>query len=290
MHITIIMVVTYILCCARIGTAPWRYWQLNARYFSSEQGVFSKLALDALIPRQWRLEQSINNDNTTPSHFPVFLKPEWGQNAHGIHRADNVEQLGRLRAVVAHHPQRYLIQAAAPGQREFEIFSIDADREDGRHDVITITEAVNTREDYPINSKYNRHTKYVDVTSKFSSQQQAVIAGFLSKIGKFGISRMSVRTDNFDSLLNGNFHVIEINLFLPMPINLLDGTFSWREKWRFIRSAMMSLARATKLIKPVEKPQPIFARMMIYGRSKRSATHNRMVNNTNKLGGHSPQP
>ena len=268
MHITIIMVVTYILCCTRIGTAPWRYWQLNARYFSREQGVFSKLAIDELIPERWRLNQSIDSETIEPSGFPVFVKPEWGQNAHGIHKVDNEEQLVILRSALAGQPQRYLIQEAAPGEREFELFSIDADRDDGKHDVFTVTEAVNTNEKYPINSKYNRFTRYVDVTDQFNAEQRLKMTGYLSQIGKFGISRMSARADSFEALVSGDFHVIEINLFLPMPINLLDAKYGWREKWRFIRPAMMSLAQATKLIKPVEKPQPIFARMMMYGRGK----------------------
>ena len=287
MHITIIMVVTYILCCARIATAPWRYWQLNARYFSREQGVFSKLDMDSLIPERWRLVQTIDCDANTPEHFPVFLKPEWGQNAHGIHRADNTDQLIRLRSELARQPKRYLIQEAAPGQREFELFSIDADRDDDKHDVFTVTEAVNTSEDFPINSKYNHFTRYVDVTEQFEPEQRSKMAGYLSQIGKFGISRMSVRADSFEALVNGDFHVIEINLFLPMPINLLDGGYGWREKWRFIRTAMMSLAQATKLIKPVDKPQPIFTRMMTYGRRMDAATE-KPINS--EFGRHFPQP
>ncbi|MFK8080096.1 MAG: hypothetical protein AB8B97_07425 [Granulosicoccus sp.] len=287
MHITIIMVVTYILLCARIATAPWRYWQLNARYFSDDQGVFSKLSMDSLIPERWRLAQNIDSDAHMPKSFPVFLKPEWGQNAHGIHRADNKAQLVQLRAQLADQPQRYLLQEAAPGLREFELFSIDANREDGRHDVFTVTEAINRSEHFPINSKYNRHTRYVDITPQFSLQQRGQLASYLSEIGKFGISRMSVRADSLEALIDGHFHVIEINLFLPMPINLLDGDYTWTEKWRFIRSAMMSLAQATKLIKPVERPQPIFASMMMYGRGKRAASSR---NVSRKIGEHYPQP
>lgn len=289
MHITIIMVVTYILCCARIGTAPWRYWQLNARYFSESQGVFSKLSMDSLIPEQWRLAQHIDSEALNPGSFPVFLKPEWGQNAHGIHRVDNQAQLLQLRSRLAGQPQRYLVQEAAPGMREFELFSIDADREDNQHDVFTVTEAINTTEQFPINSKYNRFTRYSDITAQFSKEQQTQLAGYLSQIGQFGISRMSVRADTLDALVDGNFHVIEINLFLPMPINLLDGRFTWAEKWRFIRSSMMCLARATKLIKPVKRPQPIFASMMLYGR-KRQATGNKSSGSANEIREHFPQP
>lgn len=290
MHITIIMVVTYILCCARIGTAPWRYWQLNARYFSVEHGIFSKLSLDALIPDRWRLPQSIDSDAVTPTTYPVFLKPEWGQNAHGIHRVDDAEQLARLRSCLQSEPQRYLIQQAAPGRREYEIFSIDANRSDDKHDVLTITEAVNEREQFPINSKNNLHTRYVDISAQFSEQQQNTIASYLSQVGEFGISRMSVRADSNEELIAGNFHVIEINLFLPMPINLLDREYSWSSRWKFIRSAMMSLAQATRMITPVENPQPIFTRMMMYGRGKSRSTGTATTTTSPKIGEHYTQP
>ena len=79
MHITILMVLTYIACCVRIGTAPWKYFQLNARHFSGERGIFSKMAIDDLIPERWRLSQTIDADSVVPDSFPVFLKPEWGR-------------------------------------------------------------------------------------------------------------------------------------------------------------------------------------------------------------------
>jgi len=266
MHITIVMVLTYIACCVRIGAAPWRYFQLNAHYFSDDSGIFSKLSMDRLIPDRWRLSQSVDVETLTPVRFPVFLKPEWGQNAHGIHRVDDASELVRMRARLAREPQRYLLQEAAPGVREFEIFGIDADRHDRRHDVLTVTEAVNTNERFPINSKYNRHTRYVDITDHFDEAERRRLSGYLEEIGRFGISRVSVRADSREALVAGRFHVIEINLFLPMPINLLDARYTWRDRWRFIRGAMMALARSTKLIEPVARERAIFTRMMLYGR------------------------
>ena len=266
MHITVIMVLTYIACCVRIGAAPWRYFQLNARYFSDEAGIFSKLSIDRLVPARWRLPQSVDDAALAPARFPVFLKPEWGQNAHGIHRADDAAELERLRVRLAHEPQRYLLQEAATGAREFEIFGIDADRRDGRHDVLTVTEAVNATERFPINSKYNRHTRYVDVSARFTAAERQRLGDYLAEIGRFGISRMSVRADSREALVGGRFHVIEINLFLPMPINLLDARYDWPDRWRFIRRAMMALARSTKLIEPLPRERAIFTRMMLYGR------------------------
>jgi hypothetical protein len=285
MHITLIMIFTYIASCLRIGTAPWRYWQINSQYFSAEQGVFSKLSTDLLIPERWRLVQSVDSDLLNPAGYPVFLKPEWGQNAHGIHRADDQTQLLSLRARLKNEPQRYLLQEAAPGHREFEIFSIDSNRNDNEHDVFTITEAINNSEKYPINSKYNRFTRYADITSQFSVEQQQLIANYLSEIGQFGISRMSVRADSTDDLIAGNFRVIEINLFLPMPINLLDESYTWAQKCRFIRSSMMSLALATKLIKRTDIKHPIFARMMLYGRVKKTIASRKATTSRNaKMG------
>jgi len=269
MHITIIMILTFIACCARVGTGPWKYFQINARYFSDDQGIFSKLSIDKLIPERWRLFQDIDHESISPTHYPVFLKPEWGQNAHGIHRADDLADLNRLRVELSGKPQRYILQEAATGQHEYEIFNIKARKENNQHDVVTVTEAVNASENYPINSKYNRNTRYVDVTKQFSTEQLACLSGFVDEIGDFGISRMSVRADSHEALLAGEFHVIEINLFLPMPINLLDSSYSWKQRLGFIGSSMMSLAHATKAIKPVKKPQPIFSKMMRYGREKK---------------------
>lgn len=284
MHITALMVLTYIACCIRIRTAPWRYFQLNARYFSEKHDIFSKLELDLLVPERWRLAQSIDSPDLHPETFPVFLKPEWGQNAKGIYRADDPVQLTRLRAQLAAQPQRYLLQEAAHGKHEFEIFGINANKwpepnlgsvlnsehKDGQpgHEVLTITEAVNSSETYPINSKFNNQTRYVEITSDFTQQEQQALSDYLSELGHFGISRLSVRADSREDMLAGQFHVIEINLFVPMPINLLDDALTAADRWRFIRRAMMSLAVATKNIVPVARQRPIFTLMMLYGRRR----------------------
>lgn len=265
------MILTYIACCFRIGTAPWKYWQINAQYFSNDEGIFSKLHIDQLIPQRWRLNQSVDNGTISPDSYPVFLKPEWGQNAHGIHRVENVDDLKRVRAQLKSQAKRYMMQQAAPGTREFEIFSIDSNRYDEQHDVLTVTEAINNSERFPINSKYNRNTQYRDISEQFSAAERHQLSRYISEIGRFGISRMSVRSNSIDAMLSGEFHVIEINLFLPMPINLLDSDYSFAERLRFIGSSMMSLARATKAIEPMQHPHSIFTSMMLYGRkSKRS--------------------
>lgn len=45
--------------------------------------------MDESIPLKWRLKQTYLDKNNPPCKFPVFLKPEWGQNSNGIKRADS---------------------------------------------------------------------------------------------------------------------------------------------------------------------------------------------------------
>lgn len=276
MHITILIILTYIACCFRVGTVPWKFFQINARYFSKDQGIFSKLSIDRLIPDRWRLNQVPDDGTVIPERYPVFMKPEWGQNAQGIQRADNFEELQSIRHALKEQAteQQYILQDGAPGSREFEIFSIDVSKNDGQHDVVTVTEAVNDTEANPINSKYNKNTRYVDISKSFSQDELTILGQHLDEVGQFAISRMSVRADSFEALLAGTFHVIEVNLFLPMPINLLDESYNWSVRFNFIRHSMMKLALATKAIKPVEKPHAIFTRMMLYGRRKSAPVRN----------------
>lgn len=279
MHVklSILIILTYIACCVRVGVAPWKYFQLNAKYFSNDLGIFSKLKMNTLIPEQWKLYQVADEPSVAPSSYPVFLKPEWGQNGQGIHRADSFDALVNLRQALSSNDttQQYILQEGAPGTREFEIFSIDTDKQDGHHDIVTVTETVNSTHSYPINSIYNKDSQYVDITNEFTTSQLASLAAFINDIGDFAISRMSVRANNIDELLAGQFHVIEVNLFMPMPINLMDKSNSMSQSLKFIAKSMMQLALATKAIKPQEKPPAIFTRIMLYGRQKhvRHATH-----------------
>ena len=93
MLIRILLVLSYIAWCFRFRIGPWKYFQLNANYFNEDLDLFSKLDMDALIPSQWRLPQFADQAGLFPESYPVFIKPEWGQNSQGIVRADNEQQL-----------------------------------------------------------------------------------------------------------------------------------------------------------------------------------------------------
>jgi hypothetical protein len=71
---------------------PWRFSQLNKKYFNEEKGIFSKLEIEENIPLKWKLKNlliksnkdisSLKEEITKKFSFPIFLKPEWGQNSH----------------------------------------------------------------------------------------------------------------------------------------------------------------------------------------------------------------
>jgi hypothetical protein len=42
-----------------------------------------------LSNKKWRLKQDYFDKNNLPETFPVFLKPEWGQNSNGIIKINN---------------------------------------------------------------------------------------------------------------------------------------------------------------------------------------------------------
>ena len=265
--ISYLIIVLYILNCFRIKTGPWKYFQINARHFSDEKGIFSKLNIDKMIPEKWKLRQERLTEFFTPSRYPVFIKPEWGQNAQGITRADNSDQLRAITTNLEGSSTTFIAQECATESREFELFTIFTDPGRSECAVMTITEALNQTHDYPINSIYNENTRYRDITDQFSQADIKKLIDFKQEIGKFGQSRLSVRADTTDDLVAGNFHVIELNLFTPMPINLLDRNHSWIQRLKYIAQYSYAVALATRSIDTSQKSFAIYTRMSMYGRS-----------------------
>ncbi|MBX2884727.1 MAG: hypothetical protein KTR32_32530 [Granulosicoccus sp.] len=268
--ISALIICLYILCCLRLRTGPWKYFQINARHFSADKGIFSKINIDGMIPDKWKLKQERLGDGFVPARFPIFVKPEWGQNAQGITRADDEKEFNSIRQSLNGSATRYIAQESAPERREFEIYTVFPAADRDQCELITITESVNQTHAYPINSIYNKDTFYHDITDEFSADELEKIGGYKKEIGQFGHSRLSVRADSLEDLINGQFHVIELNLFLPMPINLLDRNYTWARRLRFIGCCSWALARATQSIDRKQKSQPIFTRMMLYGRSRKT--------------------
>jgi len=278
MILSCLMVTAYILFCARFVTRPCKYFQLNARFFDRRVGIFSKVGIDELIPAEWQLAQFVDDGVRQPRSYPVFVKPEWSQNARGVCRVDDAAALRRIRVNIdAAHAAKcagaatvaYLIQEAAMEKREYEIFFIRAHDDPRRYAVLTVTEVRNTRESNPVNSIYNPNTRYVEITDSFSNAQLEQLWNIVQRIGDFAISRVSVRADSADDLLRGELHVIEVNLFLPMPINLLDARYSKATVFATAIAYMRRLALATKHRPRDSESKPVFIKSMLYNRRSR---------------------
>lgn len=267
MWISYFMIPTYMLNCVLMGTKPCKYFQLNSEIFNSDKGIFSKIEIDQLVPEKWRLPQYYDDGVKLPGRYPVFVKPEWGQNSSGIFRADDETSLRRIRQNIESSRIQYLVQEAAPAKMEFEIFSILHHRDKDRFAELTITQALNNTEEYPVNGVYNANTHYREITESFSDTQIETLWALMGEIGRFNISRVGLRADSVEAMLAGRFHVIEINLFIPMPINMLDARYHIRDLWKQSRSYMMALARVTKTRNKALKEKPVFTKHMLYNRT-----------------------
>ena len=252
------LVLAYMSWCLRLGARPWRYFQLNAPWFNEQRRLFSKLDMDRLIPDRWRLPQQPLADLKMPDDWPVFLKPEWGQNARGIRLARNPREYQALREqLLAGGTVPHLVQAAAPGRREFEVFWIRDATDAGRAAVFSVTETLNASgQDWPVNSINNPHTGHRSLS--LSPEQQGRLWQWMRELPPFRIARAGLRADNFEAVLNGDFHIIEINLFVPMPLTLLDQDLPLKQRHAFISPAMRALAALTRALPKEQTPKRIF--------------------------------
>lgn len=263
------MIATYILDCIRIRTKPCKVFQLNSWQFNRREGIFSKVDIDQNIPQKWRLKQRYDDGRFIPEQWPVFVKPEWGQNASGVQRADNIDALQRIRAARNNENIRYLVQASTLENREFEVFSIRHHRQRGQYAVFTLTEAVNDAELKPVNSINNSNTRYVERTAELSAQNRAQLWAMVKQLGTYNMSRTSLSASSLEALLAGEFQVIEINLFLPMPLNLLDNKYTAMEIFNFVRHYMWCLAKVTKYRDKSLLEKPVFTKIMLYNRQNK---------------------
>lgn len=223
-------------------TRPWNFFQLNSEYFNGKKNIFSKLELNKYIPLRWRLRQVVDDGEIVPE-FPVFVKPEWGQNSHGVSSVKNLDELSTIRLKRRLNSVTFLLQEAAKETLEFEIFYIRAAENLDNFAMLSVTETVNRSSDtLPVNGISNRNSSYLDRTERFCGEELQCLWTMIKKIGFFRIARVGVRANSIEELLAGNFHVIEVNIFLPMPLVLLDCRKDWTEKHRIIRKSMKHAA------------------------------------------------
>lgn len=259
--IRFLLIFHFILTSIRLGVAPWRFFQLNGNYFNEEKGLFSKLDIDRVIPKRFYLEQKPDDGVSKCDVFPVFVKPEWGQNSNSVVRADSQEMLDAIRRKCKRVKSKFILQKAAPGAREYEIFYIRSHEDFRQPAIFSITETENIGEDLlPVNSVNNPFTRYRDRTGELSSAEKCNLWSYLEDIGAFRIARVGLRANSITDMLKGKFKIIEINIFLPMPLCLLDDRIDFVDKNRFIIKSMEMAVRMVRAIPDTQKSKRIFFR------------------------------
>jgi hypothetical protein len=257
----------FIVCV--IGPGHGTFFQLNSSYFNPQKNIFSKLELNQHIPQQWRLSQQLDDGRIIPS-FPLFIKPEWGQNSHGVVLARNSQQLADHRAQRGKASVDYLLQQAAVEKREFEFFYIREADNIEEFAVASLTETINSSVDcrsddcLAVNGIFNPQTRYHDLSQLISEKELHAFWEMVKPMGCFRVARIGARADSLEQLLEGDFHVIEINIYLPMPLILLVEDISFHHKHQFIRKSMKAAARLGILRDATGEPRyPIFYRKLL---------------------------
>jgi hypothetical protein len=247
----------------RYRVAPWHFFQLNSGYFNSTKSIFSKLDMDRFIPERWRLQQ-LEDDGDTAPEFPVFLKPEWGQNAHGIFFIRNGDELDEARKTKVVKRTAYLLQEVAREKREYELFYIRSATDHQSCGLLSVTEVKNRNQlDPVINGVYNKDSSYYDITTDFTATEQEILWTMLKSVGSFRIARVGLCANSKQDLLLGNFHIIEVNIFLPFPLILMDKSISFSVKYQFIKKTMALAALSITTLPQREKRHAIFFRQLI---------------------------
>ncbi len=219
--------------------------------------------MDKQIPSRWRLNQYYYDSNIDPKNYPVFLKPEWGQNSNGIMRLESKEEYKQFHKVVEKTDMPFIVQDAALGKKEFEIYYLRSPDSRDEFSFLSITQVINScRESHPVNSIHNPCTSYMDRTKSFSDNELQIIWNFIREIGEFRMARVGLKADNIKNILSGKFSIIEINLFLPMPLVLLAENVEQSEKKKIIRTTMSLTARLVNTIPNYETGRRIFFRKM----------------------------
>lgn len=253
------------------GINPWRFFQINSDYFNEKKWIFSKYEIEKNIPKKWKLNDYILNMNDSKTDwennitlnfsFPLFLKPEWGQNSHWIYRVDEKKYLKEVLKNIKKSNTTYICQELANHNKEYEVLYVKS-KTNSNFSIFSITETINTTwEKYAIQWIHN-NSKYKDITNKFTENEITIISNNIKTIWNFNLARVGIKANNIDWLIKWKFKVFEINIFLPFSLNLLDETISKKNKNKFIKKFVKELSYATKKIS-AKKDKNIFWNMTL---------------------------
>lgn len=275
----------FIYYCLKIRTNPWAFFQIHAHFFDVEKWIFSKYDIEQAIPEQWRLgSYRVNNSDTTESilqHFelPLFWKPEWGQNAHGISYIESKNELKIFLKKSRWSDVGYVIQEACDYAKEYEIcFSKDPDN----LDTIVIHSLVEAENMDGVHiSSIHAETRYKEVLHEIDMAQCETIAEHIESMWDLFVGRVGMRANSLQDIVDGNFKVFEINIFIPMPLKLLAYNVDQSQKDIFLHKWTQTLAGLTKQ-RPKHAYREVFLRK-IWRHYKIKLLHNSVYMNLKKI-------
>lgn len=261
----------FIWYCCTLGKNPWNFFQIHKNFFNEEKGIFSKFDITQRIPSKWRLKEiRLDRQKSTKNwkenisknfKSPVFLKPEWGQNSHWIHRVDIVENTDYLLEEIKELEVPYICQEWALGEKEFEIYYIRSNTNPEKCSIFSVTETVNTTpEKYHIEWIHNGSI-YRDMTHKLSEKQKQDIQKIVLQMWDYHMARIGVKSDSLQSLTSEDFKVFEINIFLPLLLALMDETLNTDIKNTMAKNFAKHLVSIIPDSKDIQKKK-IFWNMM----------------------------
>jgi len=271
MIIRIKIVLYFILYALSKGIKPWRFFQVNAKYFNEEKKIFSKYEIEENIPSKWKLKNYILDNKNNPKiwekyilynyKFPLFLKPEWGQNSYGIYRVDKEKELNKYLKKIKNQNTTYICQELASYKWEYEILYIKKKHADTENLIFSATQTIDSSWEKNSIQWIHNNSKYIEITNNFTQEEIKIINDKIKKISKFNFARIWLKADNIKWIIDWNFKIFEINIFLPLPLNLLDNNISEKKKNIFLKKFVKALAIITREVSN-KKPKQIFWNMI----------------------------
>lgn len=247
-----VILTTYFRACIQLRVLPWRFFGINQHGIHPKKGVFCKSIIQNFIPPEYQLplvtlganEDIVSWQNKISSlNYPVIIKPDLGQNSKHIHIAYNSEDkcISKQRKI----PVDFVAQQVATGI-EYDILFI-SNEVDKNYSLFSIVELSqpNMQEKIPIHGIY-QGTQYKEINHLIEPQKLRKFAQKIQTEFNFKFARIGVKAQSLDDLLNFNFKTIEVNLFLPLCLNVLDTSISEHKRISFLKYYIYTLIVLTK--------------------------------------------
>ena len=288
----------FLKACITQRVLPLRYFYVHLDYLDAASKIYSKQSINESIPNQWRLKSTLlsieesrdiwKDKIESQFTYPLFLKPEWGENSSGVFRVHDRETLLSVLSKIQQTKQNYICQEAASGEKEYDFFFVKShEKEKEFPDIFScirmepaslvgdgkttlqelfqiqspqlspetcLLSNYNPLDVLPRDKKLrlsfingvNHGTRYVSETENLSPLDKKNLWKHLQSLGDFQFARVGISANSLRDIIDGAFQVIEINLFTPFPLDVLDLSLSNKEQRQILQSYMNTLLKTVK--------------------------------------------